>query len=403
MTLRSLSVLVVGAGIAGLALARMLALRGADVTVLEQAPAITEVGAGLQISPNGTAVLRAIGLDNALRRTGTPVARRVILRDARDRAVTSLDLSDLDRPDDYLLVHRADLIDVLAEGARAAGAQLRLLHQVSEVRAGPRPRVISAQGACHAAELVIAADGLHSRLGAALNVRGAPRFTGHVAWRATIPETAADDAVEVFMGPGRHLVTYPLRGGRMRNIVAVEERRDWVPESWSHGDDPDNLRAAFAAMGPRVQALTGAVTQVNLWGLFRHPVAARWTGENVALVGDAAHPTLPFLGQGANMALEDAWVLARLLDDMPDRAQALRRYQDTRRPRVTRAINAARGNAWKYHLKTPVAPLAHLGLSVLGRTAPRLLTGGFRWLYDHDVTGGASLVAQASSSTQTGT
>jgi salicylate hydroxylase len=96
-------------------------------------------------------------------------------------------------------------------------------------------------------------------------------------------------------------------------------------------------------------------------------------------------------------------VLARLLDDMPDRAQALRRYQDTRRPRVTRAINAASGNAWKYHLKTPVAPLAHLGLSVLGRTAPRLLTGGFRWLYDHDVTGGASLVAQASSSTQTGT
>ena len=401
MTLKNTSVLILGAGIAGLALARALALRGAEVTVLEQAPEITEVGAGLQISPNGFAVLRGLGLDGPLRATRAPVARRVVLRDRTDRVVTALDLHGLDRPDDYLLVHRADLIDVLAKGARAAGAQIRLLQRITRVEPGARPRVVTAQDAVLSADLVIGADGLHSVLRATLMTPATPQFTGHVAWRATLPGDGGSSEVEVFMGPGRHMVTYPLRGGSIRNLVAVEERRDWVPESWSQRDDPANLRAAFAMMGPRARDLTGRVERVNLWGLFRHPIARRWSGENVALVGDAAHPTLPFMGQGANMGLEDAWVLAACLADTPDRAAAFAAYEAARRDRVTRAIRAANGNAWKYHVKAPLAPIGHLGLSVLGRVAPRLLTGNFGWLYNTDVTGGTCL--QMSRSTQTGT
>lgn len=402
MSLRPLSVLVIGAGIAGLALARALALRGAEVTVLEQAPEITEVGAGLQISPNGTAVLRALGLEAAVRATEPPQARRVVLHNRRDRMVAAVDLSDLRRPDDYLLVHRADLIEALASGARQAGARLRLLQKVASCSVGAHPSVTTEQGGVFRADLIVGADGVHSRIAAMLNGHDVPRFTGQVAWRATVPGEGGTD-VEVFMGPGRHLVTYPLRGGTLRNLVAVEERRDWVPESWSHEDDPKNLRHAFATMGPRVQALTSSVKKVHLWGLFRHPVARQWSGENVVILGDAAHPTLPFLGQGANMGLEDAWTLSRLLAEDIPRPHALRRFQAERERRVRRAVRTANSNAWKYHLRGPVAPLAHLGLSAINRMAPGLLTGGFRWLYDHDVTGGASLAPQASSSTQTGT
>ncbi len=136
------------------------------------------------------------------------------------------------------------------------------------------------------------------------------------------------------MGPGRHLVSYPLRGGNLRNIVAVEERNRWAEESWSLRDDPMDLRLAFEGFSPRVRGWLDQVQDVHLWGLFRHPVAATWTRllprGAVAILGDAAHPTLPFLAQGAAMGLEDAWVLADRLSRLP-LDQALAAYQAPRR------------------------------------------------------------------------
>lgn len=378
---------VLGAGIGGLAAAVALARRGARVTVLEQAEAIREVGAGLQISPNGAAVLTALGLGDDLARAGVR-GRAVSLRDYRaGQEVLRLDLTDAAGP--YYFVHRADLVAMLARAARDAGVRFRMLHRVTGVALEEDGvRLTTAQGAAFQAGLVVGADGLHSVLRGAVEPSAAPVFTGQVAWRAVVAESHPSGQVAtVYMGPGRHLVTYPLRGGRFRNIVAVEERTAWVEESWTHRDAPENLRAAFSDFAPEVQSLLGGVGEVHLWGLFRHPVAPQWHKGRAVLLGDAAHPTLPFLAQGGNMALEDAWVLAAALAANADPEDGFAAYQQARRDRCVRIVAAAARNARNYHLSFPPLRLAaHTALRLGGALAPRRMLGRFDWLYGHDVT-----------------
>ena len=402
MTMIGRRVTVLGAGVGGLAVARALALRGASVTVLEQADAIREVGAGVQVSPNGAAVLRALGLQAGLQACGTR-ATAIALNDGfTGDTVLRMDLAALRPQQAYHFVHRADLIALLAAGARDAGVDLRLLHKGTGVNLdGPRPVVTTTQGDCEA-DLLIGADGLHSVTRVALNGPADPFFTRQVAWRALIP--CAPDApplAEVHMGPGRHLVSYPLRGGTLRNIVAVEERNTWVEESWSLRDDPMDLRLAFADFAPRVRGWLDQVQDVWLWGLFRHPVAKVWQRSlpagGVAILGDAAHPTLPFLAQGASMALEDAWVLADALDGQggrvgqagqggPDWQGGLAAYQAARIGRTSRVVAAANGNARAYHLRGVQRGIAHAALRLGSAIAPGLALRRFDWLYDHDVT-----------------
>lgn len=386
MSILGLRAVVIGAGIGGLAVARALALRGADVTLLEQAPEITEVGAGLQISPNGMAVLRGLGLDQGLIASAVR-ARAVCLHNHHGAPVVRLDLARL--PDSsYYFVHRPDLIDLLAQGAREAGVRIRLLQKVTALDGGTQPVIHIANGTTLAADLVVGADGLHSVLRPLLNQADAPFFTGQVAWRAVVPNTdARGPEAWVHMGPGRHVVSYPLRDGRALNIVAVQERKAWAAESWTQADDPANLRAAFADFGPSVRAMLARVEQPRLWGLFRHPVAPLWHQGHLALLGDAAHPTLPFLAQGASMALEDAWVLADELARCDTVPAGLAAYQLRRKTRVTRVIAAANGNAWKYHIRpAPLRLAAHTVMRLGGALAPDRMMRQFDWLYTHDVT-----------------
>lgn len=384
---------VLGAGVAGLTVARALALRGAEVTVLEQAEAIREVGAGLQISPNGARVLRALGLGEAFEAAG-PRAEAVELIDGETASrVARLDLARLRPGAEYRFLHRARLIELLAEGARAAGVQIRLLQKIDTVdlAAGRAPRLTTAQGTEIETDLLIGADGLHSKVRAALNGAVAPFFTHQVAWRALIPcDDAAPKVAQVFMGAGKHLVSYPLGRG-LRNIVAVEERRRWVEESWSLTDDPLTLRAAFEEFCPQVQDWLAQVEAPGLWGLFRHPVAGRWWGEGAVLLGDAAHPTLPFLAQGAVMAMEDAWVLAETLAQHTEDSAALAAYQAARAPRCARIVEAANRNARNYHLSGLTRTVGHLGIRTLSTLVPGKLLGRFDWVYGHDVTGGAGV------------
>ncbi len=391
MSLIGQRVTVVGAGIAGLAVARALALRGAVVTVFEQADAIREVGAGIQVSPNGASVLKALGLGAALDAASMRAVAVELCDGLTGRAVSRLEVGRLRPGLGYHFLHRADLIGILQAGAVEVGVDLQVLSRVHSVELAARPVVVLEDGARHAAELLIGADGLHSRVRGALNGQVAPVFTGQVAWRAVIPGDGGAAVAEVHMGPGRHLVSYPLRGGAMRNIVAVEERRAWAEESWTLRDDPMVLRQAFAGFSPRVRGWLEQVQDVWLWGLFRHPVAGVWHKEMaegaVAILGDAAHPTLPFLAQGASMALEDAWVLADCLAAYADRS-GLAAYQLARAGRCARIVDAASRNARAYHLSGAARVVAHAGLRVGGWLAPELALRRFDWLYGFDVTTG---------------
>ncbi|WP_271179045.1 FAD-dependent monooxygenase [Paracoccus kondratievae] len=361
---------MIGAGIAGLTAACALAQRGYQVTVLERAAALREVGAGLQISPNAVRVIEALGLWPRFEKISVP-SRRVELHDSVGRTVAVLDLARHRPADHFRLVHRAKLLAILETAAREAGVQIKTGHQVTDIPDVP---------------LLIGADGVKSRLRSELNGIETPFFTGQTAWRTLIPaEPDAAPVAQVFMGPGRHLVSYPLGAG-LRNIVAVVERPDWREEGWSIAGDPAELRAAFARFGGPVPEWLARVDEASIWGLFRHTVAAHWQDGRRALIGDAAHPTLPFMAQGAVMAIEDAWVLAACLAADSDQQSALARFQALRQPRCQRIVEAANANARNYHLRGPTRAVAHAGLRAVSRLAPGSMIRRFAWLYDYDPT-----------------
>lgn len=362
------NIAIIGGGIGGLATAVAFAQRGARVEVYEQAEVLREVGAGMQVTPNGARVLEALGVDI------DPVSIRseaVEAMDARTgRRVARFDLTKL-APPPYRFIHRAALLDALANACVKAGV---VMHLGARMDGPPWPD----------ADLVVGAAGVRCPVRQGFSGMPEARFTGQVAWRAVLDAQAADPAARIWMGPGQHLVTYPLPGGRL-NIVAVQERRDWTADGWSHQDDPSNLRRAFAGMSGRVTGLLAQIETVHLWGLHRHPVPGHWTEGNRVLVGDSAHPTLPFLAQGANLALEDAFVLAQCCADDVG-ADALLAYQRRRHLRAVRAIAAAEANARNYHLTGPARLVAHAGLRALSWAAPDAFLGRLDWLYGFDAT-----------------
>ncbi|MBU2993629.1 FAD-dependent monooxygenase [Octadecabacter sp. 1_MG-2023] len=368
---RGRHVSIVGGGIGGLTCALAFARSGARVDVHEQAPEIGEVGAGIQITPNGARVFEALGLDGAAVEAASIKSKAVLPMDGlTGRQITRFDLTSLDGPA-YRFYHRASLIGLLLDACRDAGVVIHL---------GSKITVDEVDG-----DLVVGAEGIHSQTRALLNGLQEPFFTGQVAWRAMVDAPDADAVARIWMAPNRHVVTYPLKGGLL-NIVAVLERQQWAPEGWAHPDDAGNLRHVFRDGAPELKGILSKVDEVHLWGLFRHPVAEQWHNDTVAILGDAAHPTLPFLAQGANMAIEDAFVLSRCCDEAADIASALATYQADRKPRVSRAIDAANANARNYHLSGIRRGLSHTALKIIGKTAPNAFLNRMDWLYGCDVT-----------------
>ena len=382
MNIDGLKFSVIGGGIGGLAAALALRQRGARVTVLEQAPALTEVGAGLQISANGIAVLRALGVVGNVPEGGQ-LSRGTVLRDYRKGRVISRVPAPAVGPTYYY--HRADLLDLLHRAALDAGVDIRLGARVVKVVKHPSEAdVVLDNGERLRSECVIAADGGHSDIRPILNGAEAPQFTHQIAWRATVPSAKQEQTprASLTMGPGRHVVTYPLRDQRLMNVIAIEERSDWQEEGWRLTGDPDDLRARFADFGGPVREILSNVQEVHLWALFLRPVAQTWQNGRLALLGDAAHPTLPFMAQGACLALEDAWVLARCFQDQSGVAQALAAYENRRRLRANRVVAAATANARNFHLKGPMRLAAQAALMVIG---PRL-SKKYEWIYAYDAT-----------------
>lgn len=381
--------IIVGAGIGGLAAALALRHAGVAVTVLERRGDITELGAGLQLGPNATKVLDRLGvLASVMRVASRPDA--VVLRDGRSGRISatvrmSTVISERHGAP-FVQIHRADLLECLRVAAEKAGAQLRTGADVAEVTQITAPHVHLQGGEVLKADLVIGADGVRSGLRRSLFGGGDVGFTGQVAWRATVPATAPPNRAEIAMLPGRHVVTYPLRHGSMVNIVAVEETPVWAEEGWTHPADPGDLRARFSDVHPELRAVLDRVDSVFVWGLFAHPPLPDWSRGHVALLGDAAHPMLPFLAQGAGMAIEDAWILAASLKGR-DIEEGLKAYSSRRLPRATRVQSASQANARRYHMRgAPFRAARHLVLGIAGRLAKDALLARLDWLYGCDVT-----------------
>ncbi|MHA1528361.1 MAG: FAD-dependent oxidoreductase [Alphaproteobacteria bacterium] len=390
--------LIAGGGIAGMAAALALAQAGWRVTVCEETPAPAEVGAGLQMSPNATRVLRWLGVLDAV----AAVAFRPRAAEMRDgRSGARIYHAPLGGAAEarwgapYLHVHRADLLAALCGAARQAGVDIRGGARVEGYVLRPEgPALNLAGGETLTGDLVIGADGIRSALRARINGPEDPVFTGQVAWRGTIPaerlpeRLVAPDAT-VWAGPGRHLVSYYLRGGSLVNFVAVEERGVWTAEGWSTQGDPDEMRRGFAGWHEGVTGLLDHVDETFLWGLFGRPEQVRWVDGPVVLIGDAAHPMLPFMAQGAAMALEDVAVLVAELQAGGDLAEALLAHEERRWPRVARVQRISIANGRFFHKRSGLARLANWGLiSAVSRLAPGLAAAQLDWLYGHDATEG---------------
>jgi salicylate hydroxylase len=377
----ALNIAIIGGGIGGLTAAIALRQKDFSVTLYEQAAEISEVGAGLQISVNAVRVLQALGLSPQNWRCSKP--KSVTLHDYKHGRMVA-DVAMNSTPDTpYLQFHRADLIENLMQAAIKAGVNLKLGTQVSNITDKTE---IDGQSY----DLVIGADGVRSTIRDRFYDAEKPRFTGQIAWRALVSTDTISNVIQnthVYMGPNKHLVMYPLRGGELINIVAVEERDTWADEGWNHAGAATDLRRLFSGWCADVTTMLAQVKDPIVWGLFAHPTLHSWVKNRLVLLGDSAHPMVPFVAQGACMAIEDAWVLADQLAKNTDINAALQVYQNIRKPRATKVQETALKSGRIYHTKNPLARgLLHTGMRLSSKLAPAVMAGHYDWIYDHDVT-----------------
>jgi salicylate hydroxylase len=389
----SRSIIVAGAGIGGLTASLALAQRGFRVIVLDQSPRLEEIGAGLQLSPNAARILIGLGLEDRVR-TYAVEPDAIDIRTSQDRVLARLPLGDYAAERygaPYWVTHRADLQAALLDAVRDnPDIALKLGARVEDfVVHGNGISVAIRQGANTADETGIAlicADGLWSRLRLRLGHHRQPVFRNRTAWRATVPAaTVAPDVrmnvVRLRLGPDAHLVHYPVKAGTLINVVAILNDR-WDKPGWSEDGDREEIIARFSARtwSAAARELIAMPERWQKWALYDLPPLRKWGDGPVTLLGDAAHPMLPFLAQGAAMAIEDAAVLASSLGRTPDDIPgALRRYERERRRRTRGAQKAARSNSRAYHVRGAEAAIRNLYLRMLGG---KMLLRRYKWLYD---------------------
>ena len=421
---------IAGAGIGGLSAALLLARGGQPVRVLEQAGVLAGTGAGIQLGPNAMKVLAHMGLREAVLETACQPQAIAVHDAATGRNITRILLGKAAQAlygETYCTLHRADLQSVLLEAVRAnqlielrLGAALSALHQEIQQDAPQEVQQVKIQLSNDEqleASVLIGADGLHSKVRALLLQDGAPRATGHAAFRSLLP--AADvpagvslNEVSVWWGHGVHVVGYPVRGGAWFNlaILARTPMRTPAPEpakapapilapalaqklaqshsadSWNLSATPKEAQRALGVACPQLQALVAAATGWKRWNLFDRPPAPRWSAGAITLLGDAAHPMLPYLAQGAAMALEDAAALAQCFRNHADRDQtnhaniatALSHYEKLRKARTERVVNTARHNGHIFHMRGPMAVARNAVLALKGTEVL-----GLPWLYGY--------------------
>lgn len=340
-------VMLIGAGIGGLTCALALQRAGVAVKVYEQAPELGEVGAGLTLSPNGSKALIGLGLESELDELADPPSYQAVHHYRTGRILVrrergELTLKQYGAP--YCQIHRADLHDMLGDAVRANDPECIVLGHEFQRFAQDDKGVTAyfTNGNSASGRALVGCDGVKSPVRSQMHEQESPRFTRYVAWRglapaAKVPAEAVDPPSGTYIGPGHLFVRYLIRGGETVNYVAFVERDDWQVESWSQRSTVKEVLDEFSEFHDLVRAIIGA-TPPELcykWGLFSRRPLESWSAGRVSLLGDAAHPTLPFMGQGAVMAIEDGVVLARCLADSGSLSEAFQRYEAARVERTT--------------------------------------------------------------------
>lgn len=381
--MRSLSIAIVGAGIAGLTAARALQTFGFRPIVYEQAPVLGEVGAGLTLSPNATHVLQAIGLSDSLERIGMRPARGGVKHWRTGELTVEISRGDemlrkYGAP--YYQVHRADLHRELADLVVTSDPEaIRTGHAFVALQDdGRRVKLKFADGQYAEADVVLAADGVRSRIRSILFGADTPRFTGYVAYRGLVPfDRLPAGVIEptscLSTGPQRSFTRYLLRGGSLVNFVGLTERNDWREEGWSIRASIEEMLREYEGWYEDVRSIIRATPEGGLykWALFDRAPLPQWTSGRVTLLGDAAHPMLPFLGQGAAMGIEDGMVIARAFAAADSIDEALRRYVEARLPRANWVMQESRETARNYHSgrEEQFRPGKHVSAESLGLMA----------------------------------
>jgi salicylate hydroxylase len=377
-------IVIIGAGIGGLTAACALRQNGFEVEVYERSPELGEVGAGLQIGPNAVKVLNALGLEDRLRRIAAEPDETVSVRwdDASLRYREPLKaIAQAEYGARYLTAHRADLhrllIELLPEssihlGRACVGAELVGRHAVARF----------ADGSAVEADLVVGADGIRSAVRESLFGADQPRFTQQMCWRGIVPiervptrigpgggvRVKRDDFVG-WLGPNGHVICYPIRGGELYNIFAGHVSEDWVDESWTVPSSREEILAGYAGWNEALLGMLGQTERCFKWGICDRDPLLHWTKGQVTLLGDAAHPMMPTLAQGAAITIEDGYALARnLASSRNDMAQALAAYDAERVPRASRVQLQAR-QQFENNRMVPAPPPLDRG-----------------WIFRHDAT-----------------
>ena len=353
-------ILIVGGGIGGVTAALCLAKDGHEVEVFEQDSEYAELGAGIQLSPNCTRVLHYLGLGNALRNSGFQPEGVEFRNWKSGKTIASSALGEtvvakFGFP--YYHIHRGDLIHLLVrEASRQGSIRLHTDSKVDGFAEACSSIQVSVNGSTHEGDLLIGADGIHSIIRSNLWGDETPSFTGNVAWRglvraAELPPGMVRPMATVWLGPRRHFVHYYIKDRELVNCVCVVEKNGWEVESWTELGEQDELKADFNGWNDEVQTLINLVDRNSLykWALHDRDPMNNWGKGRVTLLGDACHPTLPFMAQGAAMSIEDGVVLAGCLRQTQDVPVALKNYEDLRRDRTAIIQKGSRMNASLFH------------------------------------------------------